>query len=186
MSFSLKRFITSVQRDCDEQTTRALAGAARQILPDMPPQHRAAMLGRLVEQLEDRVGAETADRVMRRCHCCSDAMIQQVRRLLQGSQTLQDKLDTLNAHNIGGGQMRHDDNVLLVTYSQCYCPAVQGAEEPLSRLWCSCSVGWLERLLHEVSGFPVQVRLLQSIVQGADTCEFLIEILNEGDTDEEE
>ncbi len=41
---------------------------------------------------------------------------------------------------------------------------------------CYCSAGWYQRVFEEALGRPVKVRVLRSIISGADRCEFRIDI----------
>ena len=58
----------------------------------------------------------------------------------------------------------------------CYCGRVKQTKEPFpTDTYCHCSTGWYKSLFEAAFDKPVKVKLKQSILQGADSCEFEIE-----------
>lgn len=62
-------------------------------------------------------------------------------------------------------------------YRESYSGQVKQTKEPFdTKTYCHCSVGWYNQLFESALGEPVDVELVQSIVCGADTCEFIIHL----------
>ncbi|UCG03931.1 MAG: hypothetical protein JSW11_08075 [Candidatus Heimdallarchaeota archaeon] len=66
-----------------------------------------------------------------------------------------------------------DNNTLSVSYSKCKCPLVRSGlvESPLI---CECSPNWLMENFEAILGQPVTVTIEQTILRGANTCQFTI------------
>jgi len=89
---------------------------------------------------------------------------------------MNDFIIKLNEQHIGGGRLHLQDNVIQAGYDRCYCGSVSAGKERMPLTYCYCSTGWYKRLFEEVLSRPLQVEILQSIINGADTCRFLIHI----------
>jgi hypothetical protein len=61
-------------------------------------------------------------------------------------------------------------------YDRCYCRSVSGTAEPFPSTYCRCSCGWYRQLFEQLIGEPIEVELLDSIIQGAQACRFVIRI----------
>ena len=96
---------------------------------------------------------------------------------MEESGSVEDLLARLNEAGIGGGRLRlRNKNTIVGGYDWCYCGRVKQTEEPFpTDTYCHCSTGWYRSLFEAAFGKPVKVRLKNSILQGARTCEFEIE-----------
>jgi hypothetical protein len=66
---------------------------------------------------------------------------------------------------------------ILGGYDRCYCGRVRQTKEPFpTDTYCHCSTGWYKSLFEAAFNRPVEVTLKQSILQGADRCEFEIRL----------
>ncbi len=66
-------------------------------------------------------------------------------------------------------------------YHACFCPLVRDAiraGEPVSRSFCHCSGGWYVQEWETVFGVKPQVDLVETMVEGADSCLFAVRIPN--------
>jgi hypothetical protein len=64
-------------------------------------------------------------------------------------------------------------------YQACFCPLVRGAirkGEKVSRTFCHCSGGWYVQEWEIVFGERPEVRLIQTMLEGADACVFAVVI----------
>jgi len=54
------------------------------------------------------------------------------------------------------------------SFPRCFCEHLpEGEPEPL---YCECSVGWMTEFMGRVSGGPVEVELLASVLRGDERC----------------
>lgn len=61
----------------------------------------------------------------------------------------------------------------------CHCPRVRdavGAEPGLPIEYCSCGAGFYQGIWQEILGQPVQVEILESVLQGDDVCTIKIHL----------
>jgi hypothetical protein len=64
------------------------------------------------------------------------------------------------------------------TPMRCFCGLLRGLppSETISRSYCQCSKGFVEKYWEGVVGKPVSVDLLQSAISGAKECKFAIHV----------
>jgi len=89
---------------------------------------------------------------------------------------LDDLLDRLNQAHIGGGRLRREGDMIHASYERCYCGSVNKTKERISATYCHCSCGWYKELFETVLERSVEVERVESIVQGADACRFVIRV----------
>ena len=83
-----------------------------------------------------------------------------------------------NLNNVSGAEhFKLEDNKINATFNQCLCQVgVREAEEPISKTYCSCSLGWMTNLFTILLDKPFKVELLESIVNGGKKCYFVINL----------
>jgi hypothetical protein len=141
---------------------------------------KAAWWREAVERLAKEVGEETAIKIMESCgrKCCGPTRIKHAKKLMNESKSLEELLGRLNKIRIGGGRLRlKNQNTVVGGYDRCYCGQVKQTKKPFSnRIYCHCSVGWYKQLFESALGRPIQIEIQQSIISGAESCEFIIHI----------
>jgi hypothetical protein len=85
-----------------------------------------------------------------------------------------------------GTKLLREGNVLYQSYTpssyakslRCYCGLLRGlpADETISRTYCHCSKGFVNKFWEGVLEKPVKVDLIQSAVSGASECKFAIHL----------
>lgn len=83
-----------------------------------------------------------------------------------------------NLNKMSGGEyFKLEENKVLATFNQCLCQVgVKETEEPISKTYCSCSLGWMKSLFKILLDKPCNVKMLESIVSGGKTCNFVINL----------
>jgi predicted hydrocarbon binding protein len=154
---------------------------------------KAAWVRKLIARLEEQVGREKTIGIMQKCGlmCCGVTSRKRVKLLmsesgsveefvekLNESGSVEEFVEKLNETGFGGGRLKmKDKNTIVGGYDRCYCGLVKHTKEPFpTDTYCWCSTGWYKQLFETALGRPVDVELIQSIVSGADTCEFVIHI----------
>jgi hypothetical protein len=140
---------------------------------------KAEWIRKAIQGLEKEAGKATAIRVMQACgmKCCGPTQQKRARQFMEESTSVKELLAKLNGEGIGGGRLKlKNKNTIVGGYDWCYCGRVKHAKEPFSTdTYCHCSTGWYKSLFEAAFDKPVKVKLKQSILQGADSCEFEIE-----------
>ncbi len=139
---------------------------------------KAEWIENAVRRLEKYAGSAAARKVMQACgrKCCGPTQQKRARRFMAESKSVEELLAKLNARGIGGGRLKlKDRNTIAGGYDWCYCGRVKHTQHAFANdTYCQCSAGWYASLFEAALGRPVRVTLKQSIIQGADSCEFEI------------
>lgn len=69
----------------------------------------------------------------------------------------------------------YDDFLKRAAESLCLCPFVENKPGNLSGTYCHCSIGYIKEIYGGLSGQPVKVELLSSVLYGDKRCKFMIE-----------
>ena len=148
---------------------------------------KAAWWRGAIERLEKEVGKETAIKIMESCgrKCCGGTYRKLAEKYWKESESVEDFLDKLNNYvwhgqvvGIGGGGLKlKDERTIIGGYDRCYCGQVKQTKEPFpTDIYCRCSARWFKQFFESALGREVEVDILQSIITGADSCEFIIHI----------
>jgi len=159
--------------------TRKVMGGA-EIFKKLDYPSRADYVRETVQRMKRILGtAETKD-IFVSCGmmCCGTNSRKLAKQLMQKSKSLKDFISKLNEKHLGGGRLKlKDENTIIGGYDRCYCGMVSKTRKKFPDLtYCQCGVGWYKQLFETALGRPVQVKILQSIISGARTCEFVIKI----------
>jgi predicted hydrocarbon binding protein len=140
---------------------------------------KAEWIKNAVRRLEKEAGKPTARKVMQACgmKCCGPTQQKRAKQFMEESKSVKGLLARLNERGIGGGRLKlKNRNTIVGGYDWCYCGRVKQTQQPFpTDTYCHCSAGWYKSLFEAAFDKPVKVKLKQSIIQGADSCEFEIE-----------
>jgi predicted hydrocarbon binding protein len=85
-----------------------------------------------------------------------------------------------------GTRLAREGNILYQFYTpqaftrpmRCYCGLLRGLpnDESVSKTYCNCAKGFVEKYWENVLEKPVKVDLLQSVVAGDEECKFVIHL----------
>jgi predicted hydrocarbon binding protein len=176
MPFYLTRFADSMQEYTYQDVYEKLV-ADRELYESLAtPVQTARWIGSLIGDLTIELGPDEAKKVMEACgkKCFGQSIIRKAIQLRKESRDIDDLLDKLNQTHIGGGRLHRDGNLVHASYERCYCGSVSKTRQPISTVYCQCSCGWYQKLFETILGKPVQVELIDSIIHGAETCQFVI------------
>ncbi|MFB0509561.1 MAG: DUF6144 family protein [bacterium] len=141
---------------------------------------KAAWWNDAVRRLEKEVGKKGAIKIMQSCGrmCCGLTSRKRAKQIMSQSKSIKELINKLNKIGLGGGRLKlKDEKTITGGYDHCYCGQVKQTKEPFSSLtYCHCSTGWYKQLFETAFERPVEVEILQSIICGAKTCEFVIHI----------
>lgn len=178
MPFSFDRVRECVlERGLDKAVNATLAKHESQIRSGNP-RKKSTAIARLVEDLENTIGTSQTSEIFEKCgeHCIGETILRKARQLHASSSSMEEFVDRLNEHHIGGGHLRFEEDRIHVVYTRCYCGAVRHCDEPVSLSYCSCSAGWLKALFRHSLEQEVTVEIVDSIVHGASECSFEVTI----------
>ena len=141
---------------------------------------KAAWIKGAIGRLEQLVDHETCIKIMESCgrKCCGPTRRKQAKQFMTESKSVEEFLDKLNNAGVGGGRLQlKDKNLIVGEYDICYCGRVKQTKEHFpTDTYCHCGGGWLKQLFESALEKPIEVGLVQSIIAGAKSCEFIINI----------
>ena len=139
---------------------------------------KAEFAKRLMDNFERQFPEDVQIKVMENCgrRCTGASTIEKAKRIKRNAQNLAELIDGLNKQHIGGGKLKLENNKINVEYGKCYCGMVSKTKERFSSTYCNCSRGYLLELFEQIFEKPVKVDLVESVIQGAKSCKFIIHI----------
>jgi len=178
MPFHIQRFTNSLKDHTDKSVQEQVLQSIETYESLTTPAQTARWINSLVDNLTDLAGEEVAKGVMEACgkQCIGKSLLKEAKKLHDSSQDIDELLSKLNDAHIGGGKIKRDGNIILASYERCYCGSVSKTQQPISTIYCHCSCGWYKQLFETILDKPVRVELLDSIIHGAETCQFIIYI----------
>jgi predicted hydrocarbon binding protein len=83
-----------------------------------------------------------------------------------------------NFNNLSGGErFKLENKKACAIFNRYSCQiGVKEADKPISKTYCSCSLGWMKGLFKTFLDKSVKVELLDSILNGGKTCQFVINL----------
>ncbi len=132
-----------------------------------------------IERLEKEIGKENAIKIMEYCgqKCCGQGHRKTAKKLIGESKSIEDFLNKLNKKFRGIRFNLKDKNTIVVIYDKCFCGQVKQTKQLfLTTTYCQCGVAWEKQFLESALDRPVEVKLVKSVITGADSCEFIIHI----------
>jgi len=130
----------------------------------------AKLVGILDEEMGDEGLTRVLDKLGRECSKVYESMIKKYEKNLDGFLQMVQK--------DWGMKVEHDKEKKLVMVigektGKCFCPFVK--ESLMSADFCNCSLGWQQQTFSTVIGKPVRVRVVNSVLRGAKSCDFAID-----------
>ena len=140
------------------------------------PQKKAELVRQVMQKMEILLEEPLRKTILENCgkQCLGKTVVQKAQILKHASHSLNEFLEKMNQGHIGGGMLVNQGDAILATYAKCYCGNVSQARQAIPGEYCNCSRGWFLELFEKSLGVPVRVDFLQTIVQGAENCQFRI------------
>jgi predicted ArsR family transcriptional regulator len=173
------RWAKIIEQETNRETAENVMKDVDQYMSTSNYSKKAAWVHKAVHRLKELVGTKKSVTIMEKCgkKCCGPTSRKKAKKLMEESESVEEFVKKLNAHGLGGGRLVIEGDTIKGGYDTCYCGQVKHTKEPFdSLLYCQCSVGWYTQLFESALNTPVDVELVQSIINGADTCEFIINI----------
>lgn len=136
---------------------------------------------KLLSSVGNSDGEEAVTKVMRACgyQCLDPSLIDVEKQYLEQEKNVDSWIEHMNKNEIGGGHLIREGNKINATYDYCYCDIDH--KEKLPGCYCQCSCGWFEKFFSSILEQPVEVTLTNSIMNGANQCDFVITLSEEID-----
>jgi predicted hydrocarbon binding protein len=172
----IDRIIESLRAEAPPETADRILESCGDPPAKPTPATQRQWVARLMEAMDASLDEPTRIRIMQNCgrQCLPTGYIAKAKALYESASDIDDFLRELNKTGLGGGRLERRGQIIHGGYDRCYCGLVKGSKTPISLTYCNCSGGWYQRLFESVLGKPVEVKVVDSIVHGADRCTFEI------------
>jgi hypothetical protein len=148
----------------------------------------AEWVKKAMEKLDALVDEKTRVQIMQNCgYNCAKKNSKVIERAVARRKkyaSIEEFLEAEQQKPMKGTRLAREGNVLYQFYTpqaftkpmRCYCGLLRGLpnEETVSKTYCNCSRGFVEKFWENVLGRPVKVDLMQSVVSGDKECKFAI------------
>jgi len=143
---------------------------------------KAAWWKETMERLEKTIGRKKAIKIMEACgqKCCGVKNRKIAKQYFDKSKNLKEFIEKLNNElfSVADAHLEIKNNhTLTAKYSRCLCGQVNHIKTPFKNdIYCHCSAEWLKTFFESALEKPVNVEIIQTIINGADSCKFEIKI----------
>jgi len=177
------RFAKIIEKEVDQEALQRIMQDS-DIYESFKPDKKAAWWKSAVERLEKEVGERESIKIMQACgrKCCSEGHRKIAKRLMSESNSIQEFLEKVNKYRVKEGEIDYklkDEKTIIGHFYRCFCGQVKQAKTPFqNRIYCHCSAEFHKQFFEAALGKKVKVEILQTIIIGAKSCEFIIHINN--------
>ncbi len=161
-----------------------------EMLPLSNPRKVALWVKEAINRLDELVDGSTRTQVMLECgYNCQRVNSRPMQSGRTRRRKYPDEESFLSAEMQNpprGMRFEREGNLLLQFYTprtygsgiRCYCGLLRGlpADETVSRTYCQCSRGFVQKYWEGILGRPVQVELGETAISGAEECRFVIHL----------
>jgi len=169
--------------------TKAMEGS-EQITEKTDKRKIAEWVKNAMEKLDALVDEKTRVQIMQNCgYSCAKKNSNVIERAVARRKkyaSIDEFLEAEQQKPMKGTKLAREGNILYQFYTpqaftrpmRCYCGLLRGLpnEETVSKTYCNCSRGFVEKFWENVLGRPVKVDLMQSVVSGDKECKFAIHL----------
>lgn len=174
--WSTNRFVDCLKSFAKQNQISELIEGCGKIDSSSSSLRKAEFAKCLMDNFERQFPKDVRIKVMENCgrRCIGPPTIEKTKSIKRNSKNLAELIDGLNKQHIGGGRLRLENSRINVEYGKCYCGMVSKTKEKFSSTYCNCSRGYLLELFEQIFEKPVKVDLVESVIQGAKSCKFII------------
>ena len=185
---NLKEFIDEVERK------KLLKGSDD--IDKANPQEKAAWVKTVMEKF-DRLIPDEKDRwkIMKQCSCsCQDDSMADYKTEYEKHKDIDKLIDYLHRKAFLVKPVREGNTIYITKapafpeeykkaktqdekrYYFCHCEYARAADSELSPSYCYCGAGWCQRIWEGILGRPVEIEIVESVLQGGEVCKFAVHI----------
>lgn len=165
----------NIEKETNQSVVQKVMKDADQFESTFNRAKKAEWIKGAITRLEQEVGKEKSIKIMENCgrDCCRKHA--RYKKIIENSKSIEDFLDKLST---GGFQFKlGDKNIIVGEYNKCYCYLVRETKKPFpTKTYCHCGAGHVKEIFESFFKKPVEVELIQSVITGAESCEFIIHI----------
>jgi len=182
----LRQLEETIKSEAGEEAVAKIMAGSESLKGSSSKEKVAKWVKGAMERMDNTLDPEASERIMATCgRNCADHhgnVVERAKARRAKYGTLEEFLEAEEEKPQKGNLLERDGQDIIVGYTpesygvRCYCSLVQGlpAGEAMSRTYCGCSKGFVERLWGQVLGRPVEAELIDSAVTGSKICRFRV------------
>lgn len=121
--------------------------------------------------LENNFNDKQVMQIRMNCSCTPPLKyMEAVRKLYQASASLDEFCEKYNVKYADNHSVWNESETLYFSYPSCYCSVVKRVNEPVSKIWCLCTLGYTKKVFDFVFECDTDVELIESIKTGGNKC----------------
>jgi hypothetical protein len=179
-----------VEQLAGKTTATKVMKGSEQITEKTDKRKTAEWVKNAMEKLDALVEEKTRVQIMQNCgYNCAKKNSKVIERAVAKRRkyaSIDEFLEAEQQKPMKGTKLAREGNRLYQFYTpqaftrpmRCYCSLLRGLpnKETISKTYCNCSRGFVEKFWENVLGRPVKVDLMQSVVSGDKECKFAIHL----------
>jgi Family of unknown function (DUF6144) len=176
------RFANILRNETDIDTLLEIMNGSDKYI-SLTPVKKALWWKNAMDKMEFEIGQKKSVHIMNACgsKCCGIGRRKKARRLMTESASIEDFLNKLSTYEVKNGELEYkliDDHIIIAKHNRCFCGQVKKSKELFkNNIYCQCSIEFNKQFFQAAFEKPVIVKLLKSILNGSEYCEFLIKII---------
>jgi predicted hydrocarbon binding protein len=143
------------------------------------PNEKSELIRNVINRIDKYLEDDKKISLLHSCNCMSKAKIERGRKLLLNCNNIDSFLEVLPMLHIAGTGMRKEKDYHIILYDKCYCGMVKKTKQPIPKIFCNCSRGYLKDFFEGVFEKEIQLEIIDTVINGANECTFRLLIPNE-------
>ena len=122
-----------------------------------------------MKRMEDHFDRDTLKKIRMNCQCGygMDERLELLEGLIESSGSLEEFAGHDRAKAAG---MSYSDGSIMLQFSYCPCPMLEGVDKLVTDTWCQCTTGYSKVLFEKAFGCEADVELIKSVKMGDEIC----------------
>jgi len=139
------------------------------------PSKKAEWWKNAVIIMEKELGTGKTKEILCQCgqKCCGQGHRKTVRKKFEESKSMNEFLEKISIKDVT--YELFDKNTIVAEYKRCFCGNVKNASTTFPNLtYCKCGTEFNRQYFSAAFQKPVKVELKNSVINGSDTCNYII------------
>jgi predicted hydrocarbon binding protein/predicted CopG family antitoxin len=170
-----KRFSEVVENQLGKKKKEQILSGCKDYQKISSDQEMTKCVNEVMENFDSNVASKSKRKEVMEAmgnYCVKD-ILPSAEKIKGKSKDLVEMIDNLN-ELFGGEYFTLKGDKIYSELDKCFCHfGVKKTEEPISKTYCQCSLGYMKQLFSSLLDKSVKTELIHSILTGSDTCKFI-------------
>jgi hypothetical protein len=168
------RFVKILEKEIPEDKMKKILNGSDKY-NSLNPSKKAEWWKDAIIRMENEIGNEKTKEILCKCgqKCCGQGHRKTVRRKFEESKSIGEFLEKISIKDVTYELI--DKNTIIAEYQRCFCGNVKTAKTTFPSLtYCKCGTEFNRQYFSAAFQKPVKVELKNSVINGSDTCKYVI------------